>query len=67
MLYLNINTIFNKIHELDEILIKCNPDCCLTNEPKLDCLVPSSWYINKQYNCLRLDREDKGGGGNLVF
>ena len=30
-------------------------------------VVPISWYINKNYVCLRLDREDKGGGGELVF
>ena len=30
-------------------------------------MVPNSWYINKKYKCFRLDREDKGGGGELVF
>ena len=30
-------------------------------------MVPNSWYINKKYKCYRLDREDKGGGGELVF
>jgi hypothetical protein len=30
-------------------------------------MVPHFWYINKKYKCYRLDREDKGGGGELVF
>ena len=68
LLYLNINSVFNKVHELDQILEKCNPDAFLIDESKLDCLVPISWYINKKkYFCLRLDREGKGGGGELVF
>ena len=37
------------------------------NESKLDSQKPYSWYINEKYNCLRLDREDEGGGGNLAF
>ena len=67
VLFLNINSIFNKVRELDDILKKCYPDAFLLNESKLDCMVPKSWYINKKYKCFRLDREDKGGGGELVF
>ena len=69
VLYLNINGVRNKVHELDEILNKCNPDAFLIDESKLDELVPVSWYINKKYTCLRLDRdrEIKGGGGELDF
>ena len=67
MLYLNINSVFNKVHELDEVLEKCDPDCFLIDESKLDNLIPNSWYVNKKYNCIRLDREDKEGGGELAF
>ena len=67
VIFLNINSIFNKVRELDDVLKKCDPDAFLINESKLDSLVPTSWYINKKYKILRLDREDKGGGGELVF
>ena len=67
VLFLNINSIFNKVRELDDILKQCYPDAFLLNESKLDSLVPNSWYINKKYKCYRLDRDDKGGGGELVF
>jgi hypothetical protein len=67
VLHLNFNSVSNKVFELDEVLEKCNPDCFLINESKLDSQKPNSWYINKKYNCLRLDREDEGGGGNLAF
>ena len=73
-LHLNINSVFNKVHELDEILNLCKVDVFSINESKLDYLVPISWYLNKSYNCIRLDREGEdgggkghGGGGNLVF
>jgi hypothetical protein len=67
LLFLNINSIFNKVFEVDEILNKCNPDAFLIDESKLDSSVPKSWYTNKKYFSLRLDRVGEGGGGNLVF
>jgi hypothetical protein len=67
VIFLNINSIFNKVRELDDVLKKCDPDAFLINESKLDSSVPTSWYINNKYKILRLDREDKGGGGELVF
>lgn len=68
MLFLNINSIFNKVSEVDEILNKCEPDAFLIDESKLDSAVPKSWYINRKYFSLRLDRpEGQGEGGNLVF
>ena len=67
VIFLNINSVFNKVRELDDVLKKCDPDAFLINESKLDSSVPSSWYINKKYKLLRLDREDKGGGTNLFF
>jgi hypothetical protein len=65
--FLNINSIFNKVRELDDLLKQSYPDAFLLNESKLDSKVPHSWYINKKYKCYRLDREDKGGDGELVF
>jgi hypothetical protein len=67
MLYLNINSVVNKVHELDQILNKCNPDAFLIDESKLNNTVPVSWYKNSKYFSLRLDREGEGGGGELVF
>ena len=67
VVFLNVNSIFNKVRELDDISKQCCPDAFLLNETKLDSMVPNSWYINKNYKCFRLDREDKGGGGELVF
>ena len=67
MLYLNINSVVNKVHELDQILNKCNPDAFLIDESKLNNTVPISWYKNSKYFSLRLDREGEGGGGELVF
>ena len=67
VVFLNVNSIFNKVRELDDILKQCCPDAFLLNETKLDTMVPNSWYINKKYKRFRLDREDKGGGGELFF
>jgi hypothetical protein len=70
LLYLNINSVFNKDHELDQVFNICNPDAFLIDESKLDQYKPNSWYINKKYYCICLDRDqdDKdGGGGELVF
>ena len=39
----------------------------MINETKLDCSIPDSFYKNAGYNILRLDRTDKGGGGEMVF
>jgi hypothetical protein len=64
VLFLNINSIFNKVRELDDLLKQCYPDAFLLNESKLDSMVPHSWYINKKYKCYRLDREC---GGEFVF
>jgi len=64
---LNKNSVFNKCYELDEVLNKVSPDAFFINESKLDKLVPASWYKNNKYFSLRLDREESGGGVELVF
>ena len=66
-LHLNFNSVFNKVHELDEILNLCRVDIFSINESKLGESVPNSWYSNKFYKCLRLDRIENNGGGILVF
>jgi hypothetical protein len=68
LLYLNINSVVNKVYELDQILNKCSPDAFLIDESKLGSDVPASCYKNKKYFSLRLDRPNgEGGGGELVF
>ena len=64
---LNINSVFNKNNELDEILNSCKVDIFSLNESKLDYNHPLSWYTNKNYKCVRLDRNNEGGGGELLF
>ena len=44
ILHLNINSVFNKVNELDEILRICRVDAFTLNESKLDIGVPISWY-----------------------
>ena len=66
-LHLNINSIFNKVYEVDELLNTCKVDAFSINESRLEDGVPTSWYTNKHYACLRLDRDFKGGGGILLF
>lgn len=67
VLHLNINSIFNKLHEVNEILNLKIVDIFMINETKLDSSVPISFYNHPSYNILRLDRQDKGGGGEIVF
>ncbi len=62
-IFLNINGIFNKCYETDEILKKVSPDAFLINETKLGKSAPASWYKNIEYQQLRLERED----GELAF
>ena len=42
-------------------------DIFMINESKLDSNIPSSFYSNPDYKIIRLDREGKGGGGEIVF
>ena len=60
-IFLNINGIFNKCYETDEILKKVSPDAFLINEAKLSKSTPASWYKNIQYQQQHLDRDDSGG------
>ena len=48
-LHLNINSIFNKFEELDEIA-STDFDVILLNETKLNSNVSHSFYINSNYN-----------------
>ena len=66
LLHLNINSLFNKIAEIDEILNLKLYDIVTLNETKLDESVPQSFYKNVFYNIIRRDR-GTGGGGVLVF
>lgn len=38
------------------------PDLLSLNETKLDSLVSSSFYTNVNYDLIRLDRNNRGGG-----
>lgn len=67
VLHLNINAVFNKTHELNQILETKLYDIVTINESKLDDQVPFSFYTIQGYFCLRRDRISKGGGGLLVF
>ena len=66
-MHLTINSVFKKVHEVDEILNQARLDVFSINESKLDSFIPESWYKNIFYRCLRMDRNDKGGGGLLIF
>ena len=39
----------------------------MINESKLDSYIPSPFYSNPHYKIIRLDREWKGGVGEIVF
>lgn len=67
VLHLNINSVFNKINDLNQILDSKLYDIVTINESKLDEEVPISFFTNLSYSCLRRDRKGKGGGGLLVF
>lgn len=66
ILHLNINSVFLKLKELDEILSRRFFDVVLLNETKLDTNLPQSFYINPFYNCIRRDR-NRHGGGIMLF
>ena len=66
LLHLNINSLFNKIAEIDEILNLKLYDIVTLNETKLDEYVSQSFYKNVFYIIIRRDR-GTGGGGVLVF
>ena len=66
ILHLNINSIYNKIIDFDQILDLELYHILLFNESKLDINVPKRYFNNPKYRVLRRDR-GANGGGILVF
>ena len=66
-LHVNINSIFNKVYEVDELLNTYKVDAFSINESKLEDGVSTSCFTNKHYVCLRNDRDFKGSSGILLF
>ena len=66
ILHLNINSIQNNLQEIDEILNSKNFDLLFFSETKLDDSIPNSFYNNKYYKKIRLDR-NRHGGGLIIF
>ena len=74
ILHLNINSIFNKIDSIHDILDFGTFDIICINESKLDNSVPDSHLSHIKYTLHRRDREFSGGvgfgrhgGGLLIF
>ena len=62
LLHLNINSLFNKEHDLSEILaLKCYDVVCL-NETKIDDSTKLQIQKHPYYNMIRRDRSNNGGG-----
>ncbi|CAF1132148.1 unnamed protein product [Brachionus calyciflorus] len=66
LIHLNVNSIINKLYDIDQILSSNQVDVLMLSETKLDDEIPNSFYQNNNYFKLRLDRNSKGGG-LLVF
>jgi hypothetical protein len=66
--HLNLNSIYNKIDDVDLVLNLNLYDIIMINESKLDDSVPIDFYSNQYYRILRRDRGGTTkGGGILVF
>ena len=61
ILHLNINSVYLKRYELNEILDLQQFDIILLNETKLDTTVPESFIKNSNYKIIRYDRDRSGG------
>lgn len=66
-IHLNVNGLRHKLCEVFEILNLKHLDLFLLNETKLDVDVPMSKFMHPNYNILRLDRKEAGGGGLMVY
>ena len=55
------------MNEIDLFLKTKIIDIFMINESKIDSNIPSSFYFNPDYKIIRLDREGKGSGGEIVF
>ena len=66
ILHLNINSIINKLYEVNELLNMRKFDIVCFTECKLDDSIPNSFYNNNYYTKIRLDR-NRHGGGLMIF
>jgi hypothetical protein len=66
LLHLNINSLFSKCFELNQILELENFDLIFLNETKLDENIPISFFSPTNYNVLRRDRDRKKKGGGVM-
>ena len=64
ILHLNINSVFNKIDSIHDILDSNSFDIIFINESKLDNTVPDSYLSHNRYALHRRDREFSSGEGN---
>ena len=67
VLHLNVNSIYDKMSEIDLILQTKIIDIFMINESRLDSNIPSLFYSSPDYKIIRLDREGKCGVGEIVF
>jgi hypothetical protein len=66
ILYLNINSFYMKVNEIQMILDKKLFDIIMLNESKLDETIPTKFTDHINYISLRRDRA-RNGGGILIF
>ena len=62
ILHLNVNSLFSKIFEFQNILETQLYDLIFLNETKLDAHIPNSSFLNINYKLIRRDRTGSGGG-----
>ena len=66
--HLNINSLANKFHHVNEILSHSNCDLLFLNETKLDESMPSNLFNCNKYNLTRKERTGgKKGGGVAIY
>ena len=66
IIHLNINSIFCKVHFINQILNEQNYDLISIQESKLGPNIPDNFLTSSYYNIIRRDRES-GAGGLLIF
>jgi len=66
LIHLNINSLYLKRDEINEILNLNTIEILSLNETKTDDSIPDAFFQNNNYQTIRLDR-NKQGGGILVF
>ena len=60
--HININSIFNKLHHVFELLNSANLDFLAVAETKIDETTPSAAIAHPGYQLIRRDRTKRGGG-----